>query len=223
MTKKISITDFAKKLEAFKGTTFIGMTTLTVQDEYYKGIDPATGEKSAKKVNKMITREDINPDELMKQNDSTVLLTSCSYKQLLENIRKKEIGTDVAEFLETVQFNDIDAEIKFQESMEQEKKAEYDLGERKNGTNINNVLVASKKDNHPMINVYFRANTDPKIKYFYQDKEFDTDKIKAYKKPPKADSQRQKDFGIKKTLTIRNYRLENVKRVSWAGEVYEIV
>jgi hypothetical protein len=220
--KTIKIKDFAKKLENFKGTTFIGMTTLTTQDEYYKGIDPETGEKSAKKVNKMITREGINPDEIKKQAESTVLLTSCSYKQLLENIRDRELDKDVLEFLEITETT-TDEELMIHDLIEEVKKEEYELGERKNGTNLNNILVLSRKDNHPMINVYFRSNNKPKIKYFLNGEEFDTAKIEAYKKPAKQDSQRQKDFGIKKPLTIRNYRLENVKFVTWAGETYELV
>jgi len=213
--KQMSISDLENFLKGFNGTTFISMKTETVQDTHY------TGEfGSLKKVDKMITLEGIDPKEIIKCAKSTVLLTSAPYSHLVEGIKIREVKEQLSMNQEEAKtFMD---QLELQIKAEKEMSKEYEVGKRKNGTSFNGCLAHSKKDEHPMINVYFRTNNDPIIDYKYHGKPLDMKNLSAYKKPPKEESKKQSEYGINKVLVIRNYRLENVKEVTMFGETYEI-
>jgi len=216
MAKTMNMGEFEDFLKNFNGTTFISMKTETEQKEYYTGVFGST-----KKVDKMITLENTNPKEIVKCAKSVVLLTNTPYSHLVENIKIKEVKEQLG--MDQDQADTFMDQLELQVKAEKEMSKEYEVGERKNGTSFNGCLAHSKKDEHPMINVYFRTNNKPVIDYKLHGEPLDMARFSAYKKPAKVEGEKQADYGIKKVLVIRNYRLENVKEVTMFGETYEIV
>ncbi len=213
--KTITINNLAEMLKNWHGSAAIGMETLTVSDQFYTGY-----KGSRKDADKMITLIGKDPKKIQKRAFVNVLVTDLTYKQLVEKRKEKEVLTALAE----LQVNTDD----LNEQFEQEAKAEailekeYDVGQRKNGEAVSGALVISSKDGAPMINAYFTFNK-PIVSYEYEGEPLDISTLDDYRKPEKVEGEKQAEYGIKKVLIIRNYRLENVKKIRMNGEEYKII
>jgi hypothetical protein len=124
--KKITITQLVEILMNFVGTSIIRLHALTPQNgAFHAGVNGSRVKSDSMKV-----LLGIDPSDIMKEQWTTVLLTSCSYAQMIKNIvtgaieeELKELGIEISESQKkAIGANAVD---------------DYEVGERKNGTAIN--------------------------------------------------------------------------------------
>jgi hypothetical protein len=214
--KTINIEQAREIFQNHEGTTSIKIRAITsAKDKFYAGKGG-----SRKKVDRMIDLEGIDPNNIKKEQVSQVLLTSLGYEELVQNIQKLEFKKALKQL--EVSESDLQAQFdKEKELRESYEENEFKAGKRTNGLKITNTIVESSKDRHPMLTCYF-TTSKPKIRYMYADKDLDIQTLKEYLKPEKEEKSRQEEFGVKKVLITRNFRLENIREFEYEGETYFI-
>jgi hypothetical protein len=213
--KQITINNLAETLKNWKGSAAVGMECVTVSDQFYTGY-----KGSLKKADKMLTLIGKDPKKIMKRAFVNVLVTDLTYKQLVEKRKEKEVLSALVEL--QVNTDDLDQQFEQEAKAEAILEKEYEVGQRKNGEAVSGALVVSSKDGAPMINCYFFFHK-PIVSYEYDGKPLDISTLDDYRKPEKIEGEKQSEYGIKKVVIIRNYRLENVKKIRMNGEDYTVI
>ena len=205
-------------LRDFVGTTFMSIHSITPnKGQFNQGADG-----SRKAVDKMINLLGHDAKRIRKEVTKAYMLTSCGFDKLVDNARKRlmdkelaQLGIKVEDFIKSIEFMIKD-------------DYGYQLGERKNGDSVNGYLVHSKKDGHPMINVYpSKQRSNPR---FFLDTTPDTDIDKAILKPYKSPSygkpsKKQLEHGLtaETIVNINNFRFENIRHVTINKVTYRVV
>jgi hypothetical protein len=204
-------------------TTIIGIEAETNYGKYlYAGKGG-----SRKAVDKMVALEGVAPTDFTKVEKRTVLISSKSYIELMRSLANKEL-----ESLKTdlqLSTDDVDTQLKIADLIESKKalNENVEAKARKNGTTLNGIIGLSSKDEAPMLRTYYASKSTPTKKYFLNGEEIDfKGKWAEYKKPYKASkpSSTCVELGIEKEpFPLRDYRLENVRKLTIDGETYTIV
>lgn len=208
----------------FTGNTIIHIHAITPHNGFFK----AGMNGSRKAADKMINILGIDPKNIVKEQWKNLLLTNCPFDKLVENAMLKQTMLNIAKWddMSTIEqdnfLNELNialtvdgAQITREEASE--LVGEYELSERKNGTNITNCLVESKKDNMGMFNTMDSVASTPNYRYINTETNEVLDITSPELKPfINADyalpSAKQIDFGIAPENCVRplNFRFDRV-------------
>lgn len=211
---KLTWNELATILVNFVGTTFISIHSVTPN----KGQFNQGQNGSRKAIDKMVNVLGWDAKDIRKEKTHNFMLTSAGFDTMIERARTRQfdkelefLGIDVANFIKSLSFM---------------RKDSYKLAERMNGTAVNPYLVKSKKDEHPMINVYPSKLNHQSPKYWVNGNEVSADTLKPFKSASYGKpSKKQIEFGLDpdNTVRINNFRFENIRHITMNGTRYEIV
>ena len=211
---KLTFTELFTMLANFVGTTFISIHSVTPNKGQFK----QGANNSRKAVDKMINLLGWDAKAIRKETTHNFMLTSCSFNTMIERVRNRQfdkelefLGIDLANFIKSLSFM---------------KNDSYVLSERKNGDSVNPYLVLSKKDEHPMINVYPSKLNRKSPVFWVNGEQVDASILAPYKSASYGKpSKKQIEFGLEadNTVKINNFRFENIRHITMNGTRYEIV
>jgi hypothetical protein len=219
---KITIAQLTQILLNFVGTTIIRIHAITPQNgEFHAGIDG-----SLLKADKMLTKIGVDFKDIMKEQWTNFMLTSCNYGQLVQNVVAGNISSELKEL--GVELTDIDKK--------DLKKGltEYEVSARRNGTTVNGYYVISSKDAMGMITVYRNIKASSKVQFIYGSEVIDKNDSSSrfapyFKNKENKASEKQIAYAnengvdLRKFLITNNFRLDNIKHITMNKVEYEIV
>jgi hypothetical protein len=218
---KITQGELYNMLFKFEGTTIVRIHAITPQNgDFHAGIGG-----SRFKADSMFENIGVSANDIKKEQWASVLLTSCTYGQLVKNVVTGAIDKDLKE---------LGVELTSQDKKQlSEGLEEYEVSARKNGTTINSYLAVSSKDGKGMITVYRSVKGNERVQFLHENevinKNDPNSKFAPYfKTTEKGVSKKQAEYAerqgvdLKKFLITNNFRLDRIKDIKINGIEYEI-